>query len=153
MKQLLLMGAIATVVFVAVSVYLTRQNSAPIYNEPKAAPGMGITGAAEDGTDSYDIEIVFDGETFTPSELTIKKGQRIRFFNGSTIDIWPASGVHPTHTLYPEKESTDCLGSSFDACRNLAPGDFFDFTFNYVGEWRYHDHSHAYYTGSITVTE
>ena len=114
---------------------------------------MGVVGAAEDDTDPFDIETVFDGEKFTPSELTIKKGTRVRFYNGSTIGIWPASGVHPTHTLYPEKQSTDCLGSSFDSCGNLNPGDFFDFTFNYTGQWRYHDHSHAYYTGVITVTE
>lgn len=132
--------------------YFTQHNAEPAYVESQEAPGMGVTGAAEDSKDPYDVEIVFDGEKFTPSEITVKKGTRVRFFNGSTIDIWPASGIHPTHTLYPEKQPTDCLGSSFDSCRNLNPGDFFDFTFNYTGEWRYHDHSQAYYTGVVTVT-
>jgi len=137
----------------AVGAYVLNRPAAPAYQPPaKEAPGNGVTGVAISSTDPFDISIVFSDEGFSPNEVTIKKGQRVRFINNSTQDVWPASGVHPTHTLYPEKESTDCLGSSFDACRALKPGEFFDFTFNYVGEWRYHDHDHAYNTGVITVT-
>lgn len=94
------------------------------------------------------------GEGFTPVSVTVKKGETVRFVNdASTEDIWPASAVHPTHSVYPEKSSNDCLGSAFDACHGLKPGEFWEFTFNEVGEWRYHDHLHASKTGVVTVTE
>lgn len=127
--------------------------STPAYTETKESPGLGVTGAAADSTDPYDVTITYTDEGYTPSEISIKKGQRVRFLNQSSSETWPASAVHPTHTLYPEKESTNCLGSSFDACKGLKTGEFFDFTFNYAGEWRYHDHVHAYHTGVITVTQ
>ena len=152
MKQLVIIGAVVLAVCAAIFFYMTHKNSVPAYQEPKEAPGMALVGMAKDSTDPFDVEITFNDEGFAPTEVTIKKGQRVRFINkSSTAQPWPASGVHPTHTLYPEKEPTDCLGSSFDACRPLKLGEFFDFTFNYAGEWRYHDHTHAYYTGVITV--
>ncbi len=136
-----------------VGIYTLTRPSAPAYQAPpQEAPGLGVTGIASSSTDAFDVTITYSNDGFAPEEVTIKKGQRVRFINNSTQNVWPASGVHPTHTLYPEKEPTDCLGSSFDACRELKPGEFFDFTFNYVGEWRYHDHIHAYDTGVITVT-
>ena len=122
------------------------------YVENTELPGKGVTGNATNDSDPYDVTITYTEDGFKPSEITIKKGQRVRFLNKAKEGVWPASGIHPTHTLYPEKEETDCLGSSFDSCQDLKTGEFFDFTFYYVGTWRYHDHSHAYQTGSITVS-
>ncbi len=114
-------------------------------------PGRGVVGNAQLTPDSYDVLITYTGQGFSPRDVIVKQGQRVRFLNTSSEEIWPASGIHPTHSLYPEKQSTDCLGSSFDSCRPIKDGEFFDFTFYYTGEWRYHDHDHAYQTGSITV--
>ena len=96
--------------------------------------------------------ITYTDDGFSPADISITQGQRVRFLNDSKESTWPASGVHPTHSLYPEKESSDCLGSSFDACTSLTRGEFYDFTFYYPGTWTFHDHVHAYNTGSITVT-
>ncbi len=136
-------------------VYLTQTSKAPAYVAPKGLPGQGVVGVAATNDDPFDVLITFadDGRGFSPSEVSIPKGARVRFLNDSSAAVWPASGVHPTHSLYPGKEPSDCLGSSFDACQGLKQGEFFDFTFNYAGEWRYHDHIHAYNTGVITVTE
>lgn len=112
---------------------------------------MGVLGLAASSTDLFDIEITYDGTAYTPEEITIKKGQRVRFINVSSEETWPASGIHPTHSLYPEKRESDCLGSSFDSCRPLVKGEFYAFTFNYMGEWRYHDHQHPFHTGVIKV--
>ena len=123
------------------------------YQPPAAQqPGHGVVGKAALDTDPFDVTITFTDDGFSPADITIKQGTRVRFINASKEAFWPAIGVHPTHTLYPEKEKTDCLGSSFDACQDVQPGEFFDFTFNYLGTWRYHDHLHAYQTGTITVT-
>jgi len=142
------------ILIAATGIYFLNRPGAPAYQPPaKEAPGQGVTGVASSASDPSDVSITSTDNGFAPNEVTIKKGQRVRFINNSTQNVWPASGVHPTHTLYPEKEATDCLGSSFDSCRELKPGEFFDFTFNYVGEWRYHDHVHAYNTGVVTVVQ
>lgn len=133
--------------------YKAANPSIEKYSPKTEAPGVGVVGNATLNPDPFDVTITYTDEGYTPNEITIKKGTRVRFLNDSKEMTWPASGVHPTHTLYPEKQSTNCLGSSFDACQDLKRGEYFDFTFNYVGEWRYHDHSHAYNTGVITVTE
>ncbi len=123
------------------------------YEPPKEQPpGHGITGKASLDNDPYDLTITYTDQGFSPADITITQGTRVRFLNRSSQTFWPAVGVHPTHTLYPEKDASDCLGSAFDACQDLQPGEFFDFTFYYVGTWPYHDHLHAYNTGSITVT-
>src|SRR3989344_2395368 len=62
---------------------------------------------------------------------------------------WPASASHPSHTVYPT--TGGCIGSTFDACKGLAQGESFDFTFNEAGEWKYHDHLNPGRTGTIIV--
>lgn len=100
------------------------------------------------------VTVAYTDAGYSPSSVTIKKGQAVRFVNNSTSqDVWPASAVHPTHSVYPEKSALDCLGSSFDACKGLKPGESWEFTFNSVGEWRYHDHLHPSKTGTVVVTE
>src|SRR3989344_2564675 len=97
--------------------------------------------------------ITYTDTGFVPSSVTIKKGQSVRWMNNSGSGVWPASAVHPTHSIYPQKSASDCLGSSFDSCRGLAKGESWDFAFNSVGEWRFHDHLHASKTGVVNVTE
>ena len=136
----------------AAFVYQFSGSAESSYTTPTPeAPGHGVVGNAQLVSDPYDILIEYTDEGFTPRDISIAKGTRVRFLNSSSEETWPASGIHPTHSLYPEKQSTDCLGSSFDSCYPLKNGEFFDFTFYYTGEWRYHDHIHAYQTGSITV--
>jgi len=97
--------------------------------------------------------ITFTDNGFVPSTVTVKKGQTVRWANNSGSKVWPASAVHPSHAVYPQKSASDCLGSSFDACRGLAQGESWDFTFNYVGEWKFHNHLNASQWGAVIVTE
>ena len=89
---------------------------------------------------------------FSPSEVTIQKGQAILFVNGAPEDcplseaacnFWPASDLHPTHELYPE----------FDPRQPVGPGETWEFTFDRAGTWRFHDHFHANKRGIITVVK
>lgn len=106
------------------------------------------------GDEPFAALISYTDSGFEPKSVTIKKGETVRFVNNSSSEeTWPASAVHPTHSVYPDKSSSDCLGSSFDACRGLKPGEFWEFTFTNVGEWRFHDHVHASKTGVVIVTE
>lgn len=95
--------------------------------------------------------ITYTEDGFEPETITIQQGQTVRFENESSRDVWPASDVHPTHTVYPESSADDCLGSSFDACEGLAQGETWSFTFTEAGEWKYHDHLRASETGTIVV--
>ena len=112
-----------------------------------------VTADANVGTVSA-ATITYTDAGYNPANVTIKKGETVHWVNNSTSqDTWPASAVHPTHTIYPEKSANDCLGSSFDACKDLKPGESWDFKFNQVGKWNFHDHLHASKFGSVTVSE
>ena len=107
--------------------------------------------------DNFAASIAYSSEGFSPSTVTIKKGQTVRFLNTSNENTWPASAVHPRHQAYPGSDIKKCGGGEqgliFDACRGLIPGEMWDFTFTQAGTWKYHDHLHASKTGSVTVTE
>ena len=107
----------------------------------------GTDGADGNGGTTATIEMTASG--FSPSTLTITAGTTVTFVNSDTKERWPASAVHPTHRVYPE--SGGCLGSKFDACRGLAPGESWSFTFNQKGTWRYHDHLTTSLTGTVIV--
>lgn len=100
-----------------------------------------------------DAVITFTDSGFVPSSVTIKKGQTVRWANNSGSKVWPASAVHPSHAVYPQKAASDCLGSSFDACRGLSQGESWDFTFDYAGEWKFHNHLKSSQWGVVNVTE
>ena len=102
-------------------------------------------------TDLGVIIVTYTSDGFSPKDITIAQGETVRFVNESSRGVWPASAVHPIHARYPEKTSNDCLGSTFDACKILAVGASWDFTFNVIGKWGYHDHIRITKTGSITV--
>src|SRR3989338_5559414 len=100
-----------------------------------------------------DVVITYTDSGFVPASVTVKKGQTVRWANNSGAKVWPASAVHPQHSVYPQTSASDCLGSSFDACKGLAQGESWDFTFDYVGEWKFHNHLNASQWGSVIVTE
>ncbi len=89
----------------------------------------------------YTVEIKESG--FIPDYLKIKRGDLITWVNKSGQSVWPASGPHPTHDLYPE----------FDSKRGLAPGESFSLQFQKLGTWGYHNHLYAQHTGIVEVVE
>lgn len=93
------------------------------------------------------VEITSSG--FSPNTLTINAGDTVTFVNKDSRSHWPASAVHPTHTVYPE--SGGCIGSKFDACKGLAQSETFSFKFDQKGTWKYHDHLNPGLTGTIVV--
>lgn len=116
---------------------------------------MVVENAPVDGIlEAVDLVLVdYTDEGFSPSELTIKKGQTVRFVNNSSGRMWVASAIHPTHSVYPEKTENDCLGSAFDQCDASLASSFWEFKFNVVGEHGYHNHVKASDRGKVIVTE
>lgn len=99
--------------------------------------------------------ITYTDQGYSPSSVTIKKGDTVVWKNESAKDFWPASAMHPTHTLYPgsniEKCNTAAQSSIFDACSPHAPGTSWSFTFFEQGSWKFHDHLFPSRFGTITV--
>lgn len=87
--------------------------------------------------------ITLTKEGFEPAEITIRKGETVAFRSTAGDLFWPASNLHPSHGIYPE----------FDPKEPVQPDAVWSFTFDSVGEWKFHDHLAPYFTGVITVTE
>ncbi len=85
------------------------------------------------------VELTDSG--FLPSHISVDVGQTVRFVNKSSHDFWPASDLHPTHTLYPE----------FDAHAPIGTNGEWAFVFTRVGEWHYHDHLSPSMRGVVVV--
>lgn len=93
--------------------------------------------------------ISYTDNGYAPSAIAIKAGEEVTFKNDSSKTMWPASAMHPTHTIYPT--TGGCLGSTFDACKGIQPGETWSFIFAIPGTWKYHDHLSPTFFGAITV--
>ena len=89
----------------------------------------------------YVIELRKDG--FYPKKLTIQKGDTIKFITTKGSYFWPASNLHPTHRIYEE----------FDPKEPVSAEESWNFRFNRVGNWKYHDHLAPYFTGEIEILD
>jgi plastocyanin len=92
-------------------------------------------------SDEVIIHMTDDG--FVPQEIHITRGTRVRFINESEVRRWPASDLHPTHTIY----------AAFDPKEPIAPGEEWSFVFEKTGEWSMHDHLAPYIVGILYVTD
>jgi len=170
MNSRILLVLVILIVVAAGGWYLVTQNSSEPTtntttngsNTTPPPPPSGTDVGMEDGTggtdvsvdvntQGYDALMAWTDSGYNPQTLTIKRGQTVRFVNQGTGDTWPASDIHPTHSLYPQKSASDCLGSSFDACKGLKPGQFYDFKFDTAGTWNCHNHLRANQKCSIVV--
>ncbi len=92
---------------------------------------------------------------FSPPSINIKQGETVVFKNNGIRDHWPASAIHPTHSVYSgtslSEHCPDTTNIAFDACKGILPGNSWSFTFTKKGSWRYHDHLNPTFTGTINV--
>ncbi|MDE0392831.1 MAG: hypothetical protein OXI57_12270 [Rhodospirillales bacterium] len=103
--------------------------------------GFGLEVFDEDiDPDAPAISFTGDGG-FVPKRLDIEPGAQVRFVNDSGEDFWPASNIHPTHSILPE----------LDANRPIAPGKTWAFTFKSSGFWRFHNHLAPEFGGLVVV--
>ncbi|MBI3335378.1 MAG: cupredoxin domain-containing protein [Candidatus Portnoybacteria bacterium] len=129
------------IIFIALAIliggfFLFGKNTGP---SPIASPGINQPNSAAGQT--FVVKITSQG--FSPETVTIKKGDTVIWLNATSEFHWPASNLHPTHTIYPE----------FDPREPVAPGDTWSFTFQKVGTWRYHDHLRPIDRGVVEVME
>lgn len=86
---------------------------------------------------------------FEPPALAMKRGDTVRFVNNSSGDLWVAAAGAQEHPIYPG--TSECGGSSFDSCKALEPGDFWQFTFDESGLWKYQNNVDKTKTGIVRV--
>ena len=128
-----------------------------------AAGGTFPEGSTENDTPDTPINttpttaiVTYNGGSFSPQQVTIKRGGTVTWRNSSSGNMWVASAQHPTHTVYDGSSRADHCASSytgpdpFDQCRG---GGDYSFTFDKTGTFGYHDHINASAFGSVTVVE
>ena len=142
-------GIIVVLIIVAGGWYLLRTPSPA----PEEAVGEDITATLP----AENITVRYTDDGFSPKDITVDIGRSVTWVNESSKEMWIASAMHPTHSVYggttlSEHCAADATGS-FDACRGLKAGESYTFTFDKAGEWKYHDHIDASKFGSVTVVE
>ncbi|MBI2453053.1 MAG: hypothetical protein HYV55_02385 [Parcubacteria group bacterium] len=99
--------------------------------------------------------IAYTDQGYSPASVNIKKGDTVVWKNESSKDMWPASAMHPTHTVYPGSGITKCNTAEqptiFDACASVSPGSSWSFKFLQTGSWKFHDHLLPTNFGTINV--
>lgn len=111
-----------------------------------ASGSEGIFSSGEEGVMSPDVLVVqidYDGMAYSPKNVDIKAGDIVIFKNNSSSEMWPASAPHPVHTDYPE----------FDSKSGVIPGGKWQFKFEKIGEWKFHDHLKPSAWGTVNVTQ
>lgn len=142
------MIGIALVLVIAGVVFIKQKGGNEVLAPTGEEVSMATAPAAANPTpavpsiaESASKTITYTDSGFSPTTLTIKSGDTVVFKNNGSKDFWPASAIHPTHTIYPE----------FDAKKGIAPGATYSFTFTRIGSWKYHNHLNPSLTGTITV--
>lgn len=87
-------------------------------------------------------EIVFTNDGFSPAELEVTAGTVVTVRNSASTDVQFSSDDHPTHRINQ--------GMNLQI---LKPGESATFIAEKVGEWGFHDHLDASFTGVLTVTQ
>lgn len=108
-----------------------------------------------DTTINEDIIITYSSTGYSPNTVTVKVGTTVTWKNTSSMSMWPASAMHPSHSVYSgttlSAHCPDTDGTAFDACTEIPSGNSWSFTFDKQGTWKYHDHLKASYFGTVVV--
>ena len=111
-------------------------------------------GQVQQGAGS-EAQITYTDQGYSPASINIKKGDTVVWKNQSSKDMWPASALHPTHTVYPGSGISKCNTAEqpaiFDACASINPGSSWSFKFLQAGSWKFHDHLSTTNFGTINV--
>ena len=102
------------------------------------------------------VTITYTNEGFSPSTVTIKKGQSVTFVNKGTQEMWIGSDEHPTHTGYDGTNKDSHCASDYTGEKPLdqcGVGASYTFTFTKAGTWGYHNHKEDDDHGTVIVTE
>jgi len=175
MKKVIILGGV--VIVIGLGAFFFFQPSEQLEQEPvqtrqdvPTSEGNEADGEAmmededkmkEDGTtmekEVVEHLVIYSDSGYSPQELTIKMGDKVTFRNESSRKMWPATVIHPSHTVYPGSGIQKCLDEEadtsgiFDACADVEGGGEWSFVFAEKGAWKYHDHRRPSEQGTIIV--
>ncbi len=116
-------------------------------------PVVGSTTTEMVVSQAMTVTVTYDGNSFTPAEVTVKKGGFVTF-TSTGADMWVASAQHPVHAGYSgttlKTHCPDAAGTAFDQC---SKGSAYTFTFEKTGTWPYHNHMNLGAYGKVIVVE
>ena len=152
MSKIVLILGVVVVVLGAAFFFLQPKNEEQPVGEVMEEVGEMVE---EEHSMMTEHSVVYSDGGYAPEELTIKKGDKVTFRNESARETWPASAMHPSHSVYPgssiQKCETEEMTRIFDACVGLKQGEEWSFVFEEPGEWFYHDHLRPDMFGKIMV--
>lgn len=108
---------------------------------PAGQEDVVVSASPTAGAVAEKVPITMDETGFTPATVTVAVGSQVTFVNNGQAQHWPASAVHPTHSVLP----------GFDAKRGLGTGETYSYTFDESGTWHCHDHLIPQFTCTINV--
>jgi len=131
---LLLVASIALVV----PLYILPQTSTPpavtplreIVVPPPPRTQANTTAALKQTMFNLLVSYVDTG--FEPQNVAIKAGETIRFTNNSSSDL-------------------KLCGTAFTSCKDLKPGEYWEFNFATVGTWTFENKSNPNVAGTVVV--
>ncbi len=149
---LIIIGVIILIALIVWGIAASNNNDADVTTEVEttatvspstttATSAPSATATAAPTAEAANLTVTYNGTSFSPSTLTIQKGQTVTFTNNSNGGMWVASDPHPVHTDF----------SAFDARKSYANGTSYTFTFDKAGTYHYHNHLNDDATGTIVV--
>lgn len=148
-KNTIIIGIVAVVIIILGAWWVFSQNAVAPTNQIETVNDQ------EQQTPPKTYEIIYSDSGYSPSALTVKVGDTVSFKNNSSVGMWPASAMHPAHTVYSgtslQDHCPDLENDDFDACQSIAAGQSWSFTFMKTGAWGFHDHITTGKFGKITV--
>ena len=141
------------------AVVLAAVAGAVVFQQRQGAEQQPVSQPEQQGENTesglMDRSVLYTNNGYVPQAYSVKAGDTVTWVNQSTNPMWPATAVHPTHTVYPGSDSKKCGTAEeqniFDACKPVVSGGQWSFTFTEKGSWGYHDHLSQNYRGTITV--
>ena len=160
MKKILLTVIIVAVLLVAGWQFLRNKEGVVVVTPTPTVSSVPTVSVSPEPTASPSPDVVkniisYSDSGYSPSIITIKKGETVTWKNESGVKMWTASAMHPTHKVYPgtsiEMCGTQTLVAIFDACAGTVSGQSWEFGFDSVGTWKYHNHLQPNHTGTIMI--
>lgn len=166
MKTSYLLTGLVIVVLVVGGVLLlsgNKSNTAPVVTQQATSTQVQASTSVQSNTSNSvsqpaapkTVTVTYNRSSFSPSTVTINRGDTVTFVDSSSDPMLVASNVHPSHTQYDGTAMMEHCApgyagpAPFDECK-ASTGNF-SFTFTKVGTWSFHNHLNAGATGKIVV--
>jgi len=143
--------AAVIIIIIALGAWWFVSQGVPTPATTNTSPTGELTGTV---TAPKTVTVLYGTDGFSPSTVTINKGDTVTFVNNGGGDMWVATAQHPAHSVYDGTDrATHCAAGytgpvPFDQC---SVGINYSFMFNHAGTWNYHNHNNAADFGKVVV--